>query len=490
MRVLLLQPKYSYPKIDSDVPLIIGMPLGLCYLAAVLREKGCEVKIIDCLAEGYENKEIIGDRIVYGLPDEEIKRRTKAFNPDVVGCSSSLSLQHQNVQELCHLVKKINPKIVTVVGGMHATVRPNEVLSEKYVDFVLRGEADYTFTELVQLLEKGGDFSGIDGIGYKDRKGIHVKSKVHFIKNLDELPFPARDLLKVDQYFKAGLAHGIILKEKRNMSFITSRGCPGGCTFCTIHLLWGRKFRARSPGNVLAELEQMKKKFGITHVQFEDDNLTFDIPRTQKIFKGMIKMNLNIKWNTPNGIALWRMDKETLSLMKKSGCYYVKFAIESGNQRVLSNIIKKPQNLKKVIPLIDYARKIGLKVGSFFVVGFPGETKLEMQETFDFPYRHKLDWFEYSIATPHYGTELRQICLKRNLLIKHSDKDLYTRKGLINTPEFTSDWLEQKIKQENKRYLKQLLIFHPTSFLSQGWEAFRRNPAFVLKYFIRSIKIN
>jgi len=294
--------------------------------------------------------------------------------------------------------------------------------------------------------------------------------------------------LNIEKYFKAGLSHGVILKGKRNVNLITSRGCPGGCTFCTIHLLWGRKFRSRSPQNVLNELKQTKRDFNVDHLQFEDDNLTFDIPRAKKIFRGMIKAGLNFKWNTPNGIALWRLDKETLKLMRESGCYFVKFAVESANQRVLTQLIKKPQNLKKIIPLINYARKIGMKVGSFFVVGLPGETKEEMQDSFDFPRRVKLDWVEYSIVTPHYGTELRKFCERKKFLKKHNEKDLFTRKGIIQTLDFSPYWLERKLMEENKKYLKFLLFHQPLTFIMQGWETFKRSPAFALKYLFRVFK--
>jgi radical SAM superfamily enzyme YgiQ (UPF0313 family) len=171
--------------------------------------------------------------------------------------------------------------------------------------------------------------------------------------------------------------------------------------------------------------------------------------------------------------------------MKKAGCYYVKFAVESGNQRVLSEVIKKPQKLNTIIPLIKHARKIGLKVGSFFVVGLPGETKQEMQNSFDFPREVKLDWAEYSIATPHYGTILRKTCEKNNYLNQHSDFDLYARKGLIDTPQFTSKWLEKKVMNENKRYIKYLLFHQPLTLLSQAWEVFKKNPSFTLRYLLK-----
>jgi anaerobic magnesium-protoporphyrin IX monomethyl ester cyclase len=479
MRVLLVQPRYTYPR---DVPLIVEMPLGLCYLAAVLRQRGHDVQILDCLAEGYTRAQTDADRVTYGISEEEIIQRVKDFRPQMVGCSAMLTLQYGNVERLCRLVKAIDREIVVVVGGMHPTVKPEEVLANRDVDFLLRGEADYTLAELVDALEHHGDYTAIDGIGYRSRHGAQIRDKRHFIENLDALPPPARDLLKVENYFQAGLAHGFVLKNKRNVNLITSRGCPARCVFCTVHLMWGRKFRARSPENVLAELEHLKQAYQVKHVQFEDDNLTYDIPRAKAIFRGMIDRRLNLAWTTPNGVALWRMDEETLRLMKQAGCYCTKFAVESGNQRVLSEVIQKPQRLDAIIPLIRYARKIGIKVGSFFVVGLPGETREEMQDSFRFPHRVKLDWAEYSIATPHHGTVLRKLCEEKGYLRPHSDADLYARKGLIETPEFDPAWLEQTVLAENRRYVRFLLFHQPLTLLSQGWEVFRRNPAFTMRY--------
>lgn len=470
MKVLLMQSKYSYCR---EIPLIVEMPLGLCYIAAVLRERGHKVKILDCLAEDYSHREINGNKTTYGLSDEKIIKRVKEFNPDVVGCSALFTIQIENVKKMCTLIKRINSNIVTVIGGMHATIKPRELLSNKNIDFIIKGEADYTFAELVDALENNKDYSNIDGIGYKDMNGIHIKKKEKYIEDLDGLPFPARDLLNIKKYFDAGLAHGFLLKDKRNINLITSRGCPGGCIFCTVQLMWGRKFRARSPENVLTEFEQIINDFKVNHIQFEDDNLTFDIDRVKKILQGMIDRKLNLKWNTPNGVSLWRMDAETLYLMKRAGCYYLKVAVESGNQRVLTEVIRKPQRLDRIIPLIKYARKIGLKVGSFFVVGLPGEKKEEMQDSFDFVHKVKLDWAEYSIATPHYGTELRKICEENSYLKEHTEEDLFARKGLINTPEFTFEWLEKKIMEENKKYIKYLLFHQPLTLLIQGWELFR-----------------
>lgn len=480
-----MQSRYTHP---LDIPLTIEMPLGLCYLAAVLRANGHQVKILDCLAEGYFHKTIEDNKITYGISDEEIIKRIREFHPQVIGVSALFTVQYENVKKLTQLIKTIDPKIITIVGGMHATIKPQEVLADKNIDFILQGESDYTLTELINALENNQDYSKIDGLGYKVNNNLHLNKKEKLIEDLDQLPLPARELLPIEQYYKAGLAHSFIIKNKKNINLITSRGCPASCVFCTVHLMWGRKFRARSPENVLAELEQIKNQFGAKHLQFEDDNLTFDIERAKKIFQLMIERKLNLKWTTPNGVAMWRMDKETLKLMKQSGCFYIKIAVESGNQRVLSQVIKKPQRLDLIKPLIEYARKIKLKVGSFFVVGLPGETKQEMQDSFDFPYKVKLDWAEYSMATPHYGTELRKICQENNYLINHTDTDLYARKPLINTPEFSARWLKNKVLAEYKRYVLYLFLHQPLTLISQGWEFLKRNPYFVINYLLKIFK--
>ena len=480
-KILFIQPPYTF---NEDLPLIVEIPLGLCYLAAVARENNFEVKILDALAEGYTNKIPIKNRkIRVGLDFSEIKKRIEEFDPDVVGVSCLFTIQYENAKKILELVKKVDKKIITVMGGMHATVRTESILKDNNLDYAIRGEGEYSFLELINKLNSGKDISEIDGLGYKKRNKIIVNKKIKFIENLDELPLPARDLLKIENYFKANLAHGFFVKGNRNMNVVTSRGCPGGCVFCTIKLVWGSRFRARSPDNVINELKELKEKYNIDHIQFEDDNLTFDIPRAKELFKKMIPLHL--KWNTPNGVAAWRMDEETLDLMKQAGCYYVKFAVESGNQRVLNNVIKKPQNLKNVIKLIKYGRKIGLKVGSFFVIGLPGETKEEMQETFDFPMKVRLDWAEYSIATPHYGTELYQVCVDKGYIKEFDPSKLYARNSLFSTDEFSSEWLENKVAAENKRYLLFLLLRQPTTFFSITLEMMRKNPLFAANYLMK-----
>ncbi len=484
MKILLIQPRFTYSRY---MQIAVEMPLGICYLAAVARERGHTVQIIDCLAEGFAHAVRERDLTTYGLPDDEIRKRIEEYNPDLVGVSCIFSAQYGNAKRLCELVKRVSPRIITVMGGMHPTVKPRDVLSEQSVDFIFQGESDLTFSDFLDALERGEEYADIDGLGYKKDGVLMINSKEKFIDDLDALPFPARDLLNVECYYRAARAHGFVLKHRTNMNLITSRGCPARCVFCTISLVWGRKFRARSPENVLAELEEMKRTFKVRHVQFEDDNLTYDIVRAKTIFKGMIERKLDLAWNTPNGVALWALDEEALDLMKISGCYYVKFAIESGNQRVLSQVIGKPQDLARARELIAHARSIGMMVGSFFVVGLPGETREEMQDSFDFRFTTRLDYTVYIAAKPEHGTRLRRICERKGYLRAHTDLELEGGDGFIETPEFTPEWLREKIKRENRRYLWFLITRQPGTLLSLGWLIFKRDPLLVVRYMAKTL---
>ncbi len=370
---------------------------------------------------------------------------------------------------------------------MHPTVMSKKILEDSNLDYVVRGEADYTFLELIDRLNKNQSVKNIDGLAFKIKGKIYVNEKKKFIENLDELPFPARDLLPIKNYFEAGLSHGFVLENKKNMNIITSRGCPGRCVFCSVHLIWGRKFRKRSPENVLSEIEHLKKTYEIKHIQFEDDNLTFDKERAKKIFQGMIDKKLNLKWNTPNGVAAYTLDEKTLSLMKKAGCYMVKFGIESGDEIVLKKIIHKPQNLKNIEKLIKHCKKIGLEVGAFFVIGFPEETKEQIQKSFDFPYKAGLNYVEYSMATPHYATELYETCKKNNQLKENFNAGgLYARSCNIKSKNFTPEWIEKKTRKEFFRFVFYLMFFKPHIFLKNLKNYFLTNPKFVINFLGKS----
>ncbi|MFA6217278.1 MAG: cobalamin-dependent protein [Candidatus Omnitrophota bacterium] len=457
-------------------------PLGLGYLAAVLEKKGIEVKIIDALIEGWDTRVSVSeDSIRIGLPFETIEAITSDYKPDIVGVNNLFTKQRKCAHKIYEIAKKIDQATITLAGGAHPTVMPELVLADEFVDYVVLGEGERTLLDLIACIEGNQDFSTLDGVGYKDKGVVKVIPKKRFIEDLDALPFPAWHLLSMEKYFGLKSSHGE-RRKKRFAPVITSRGCPAQCTFCSAYAVWGRAFRTRSPENVLRELSFLKTQYGIEEIMFEDDNLTLDPSRAYNIFEGMCRDKLGLVWDTPNGIAAWTLNESLINKMKQSGCHSLNFALESGSQKVLNTIIKKPLDLKKVSPLVRYAKKIGLRIGIFLVVGMPYETQEQIWESFRFSASLGVFTPHISIATPYPGSELFKLCKEKGFLRPDfSLDDLYIRSFSISTEVMDGTKLK-KILAEGQRFL--LLTFlkkDPLGFIAVVISKLLKDPGYFLK---------
>jgi anaerobic magnesium-protoporphyrin IX monomethyl ester cyclase len=361
----------------------------------------------------------------------------------------------QTAFETATAVKSVDEGIKTALIGLHPSAKPTESLSQPHIDFVIIGEPERTSQELASALEKGGkpeDLKQVKGLGFMMVGKAVITEPRPIIEDLDSLPFPARHLLPMKELF-AAVKQTPIRGEirKPNVRFLTSRGCPNNCIFCSNHIVMGKQWRGRSPENVIAELEQIVHDYGIKQVDFEDDNMTFNRKRMAAICDLMVERGLDLEWYTPNGVRADSLDAELLAKMRRSGCQRIYVAPESGVQRVVDGIIKKNQSLQKVEQAIVDAHKVGIKVSTFWIIGFIGETKQDMQATID--YAHKLrtlgaDRFYFSYATPLTGTELyRQAKEGGYLRPEFSDEALATAQPLIETPEFTADDLRMLCAQ-------------------------------------------
>lgn len=477
-RVLLIQPPYTILKHE---PKGSQAPLGLAYIAAVL-EKNYEVAILDAVAEGFNTESFSSGLLTYGLTDKEIAQRIRDYAPDMVGVSCLFSTQLANAHRLCEIVKKINPGITTVMGGAHPSALPAKTLEDENIDYVIIGEGDFALAELIERLNAPMSLTDMDGIAFRSFGKIEVNPKAKYIENLDTLPFPARHLLPMDKYFSINRPHGTTSIRSPNTSIITSRGCPAKCVFCSIHSVWGDKFRARSPQNVLEEIEQLIRGYGIRELQFEDDNLTFNASRAKSIFREIKDAGFDIAWTTPNGVAAYALDDEMLELMKKSGCYRICLAVESGNEEVLHKIIRKPLKLSIIKPLIKKANELEIKVDAFFVVGFPGETKEQMSDTFNFANGIGAENVNFFMATPYPGTKLYEICKERGYLSENfSYEGLRVGQSSICTPEFTAAELERIVAREALKFrLKQLR--KPSVFFDRVIKRLFIDPRFFFNY--------
>lgn len=444
MRVCLINPPRIQPKLWGKPS--VYQPMDLPYVAAVL-EKQHRVQIIDVPNEGWSNlEEISGAKYRQGLKNEEIIARIRDFSPDIVVITVPFSGWSNAAFGVATTVKNVSKDIVTVLIGLHPSARPVECLMQPNVDFVVIGEPEQTVFELVGVLEQGrmGDLKEVRGIGFVKNHETIITPSRSFIQDLDSLPFPARHLLPMKQFFEASKKIPISGNlRKPSVRMLTSRGCPYNCIFCSNHIVMGRQWRARSPENVVAEIEQIVKTYGIKQVDFLDDNITFDRKRMVTICDLIVKKCLNIEWCTPNGVRADCLDSELLAKMRKAGCVSILIAPESGVQRIVDEVIKKKQDLGKVEKAVAATRKLGIKVGCFFIIGMIGETKEDIKATIKYAYKLRqlgADRFYFSYATPLYGTDLYEIA-KRGGFLKStfSDEALAEVKPLIETPEFTCE---------------------------------------------------
>lgn len=448
MRVCLINPPRIQQKLWGKPAAF--QPLDIAYVAAVL-EKEHAVSIIDCPTEGWRNlQEIGGVKYRLGLTSTQIAERIRQWKPNLVVITVPFSGWWQTAFETASAVKSVDPEIKNALIGLHPSAKPRESLGQPNIDFVVIGEPELTVSELANVLEKGNleDLKQVKGLGFTQKGEVTITSPRPVIEDLDSLPFPARHLLPMKELF-AAVKQTPIRGEIRKpcARFLTSRGCPNNCIFCSNHIVMGKKWRGRSPENVADELEQIVETYGIEQVDFEDDNLTFNKKRMEAICDEIVKRGLDIEWYTPNGVRADGLDATLLAKMRASGCQRIMVAPESGVQRVVNQIIKKNQELKSVEEAIVQAHKVGIKVSCFFVIGFIGETKDDMQATINYAYKLRrlgADRFYFSYATPLVGTELFEQAEKSGYLRpEFSDEALSWAQPLIETPQFTADDLRE-----------------------------------------------
>jgi anaerobic magnesium-protoporphyrin IX monomethyl ester cyclase len=475
MKVLLINPPQTfYPGSEQPAG---NLPLGLMYIAALLQKANFKVEILDAfMVDSVFQRN--GVETTVGMPFTKIRHELIERKPDVVGISGPFTCQIDNAVKISNLVKEVNPNILTVTGGPHVTLASEAFLREaKDVDIVVRGEGEYTMLEIAQTFEDRKQMDKILGIAYRQSGKIRLNPPRPLIKNLDQLPYPAYNLVDMERYLTLKKIGYRSFKD-RAISMITSRGCPFNCCFCAVHLHMGRDFRAHSAKYVVDHIQFVVKKFNVRNVFFEDDNLTLDIERFENICNDIISRKINIGWETPNGVRADCLNRELLKKMKQSGCKSVFIGVESGDQQILNNVICKSLDLNRVVEFAKDAKEIGLKTGAFYIIGFPGETKENMQKTVDFALRLKREYdvgMHLFVATPSFGTRLYEECVKKGYVEENLTWNAFAQarqpKGmpLITTKDFTPAQVKEIAARAIAQYKRLSLINH------------LKNPRMVLK---------
>ncbi len=418
MNVLLISP----PTISAVKSVVgtTGPPLGLAYLASMIREEH-DVRIVDSLAEDFSH--------------EDIEKIIKEYDPDVIGITSTTSMI-PDAYAVAKMAKRINENVKVIMGGPHVTFAPDKTFEEcPYVDFIVRGEGEITFKELIDALEKNRDPSNILGLSINMGNKVKNNPPRPLIKDVDTIPMPSYDLLPMEKYQADGVRFGTV---------ITSRGCPFNCAFCSSSLQFGKRWRGHSDSRVIEELRYLYEKYRIREIEFLDDTFTLNRKRAMRIAKRLREEGLDISWSGSSRVDIFT--DELAQAMKKSGCHTIFFGIESGSQKTL-DFIGKGITPEQSISAVKKAKKHGIRALGAFVIGFPEETKEDIEKTIKLSKKVGVDFAQFTIATPYPGTRLWRYALARNLILTFDWRKYTTLDPVMKLKNFTSQQITKLLQK-------------------------------------------
>jgi radical SAM superfamily enzyme YgiQ (UPF0313 family) len=365
------------------------MPLGLLYLASALRQHrpGIELKLFDCFL---------------GHPEpEDALKAAVGFRPDLIGISS-FNVDAAVTHELAAAFKRALPDTPLVVGGPYASTSFRAVLSDENVDAAAIGEGEETIVDLVLTLDRGGELSEVRGLALRAPDGTPTLTLERpYIEDLDSIPFPAWDLVDMSDY-DFDYENQYLWVGRRNASIFTSRGCPFRCNYC--HHVQGKRFRARSVDNVLAELRILHDRYGVRDVLVQDDVFNFKLSRAKEICDAIIDSGMKFNLSFPNGLRGDIVDDGLVERFAAMNTIFVAYAIESANTERLKKI-GRSADIRRVVSAIEKTSAAGIFTHGFFMIGFEDETREEMEATVDLACSLPLNSISLSILNRYEETE-------------------------------------------------------------------------------------
>jgi anaerobic magnesium-protoporphyrin IX monomethyl ester cyclase len=424
--------------------------MGLAYLAAVLEQKNHDVKIIDAQA--------------LGLDDEGLKKSLLNLEPEIIGVTATTTTIYDGFNVI-NIGKELYPRALTIMGGIHASCLPFETLQEcSQLDAVCIGESEETVVELTCALEKGiNELARVKGIAYRWDNKIRKTPPRISLPDLDVLPLPARHLLPMEHYASGGHPH-------RTASIVSSRGCPFKCVFCATPFIAGRRYRARSAESILSEIEQIVSKYKMNSFEFVDDLFTLDNRRVEAICSGIIERGMKVRWSC--SARADTVNSRLLATMADAGCGCIFYGVESGSQRIL-DCIQKGESLMQIEEAVRCTREAGIQTWGFFILGFPEETREDLERTIRFACELDLDFAEFFIASAFPGSALYERAKRDDLVLMENWSDISYGKANIKNPVlFPQDVREYLIKAyrdfyTSSRVASRLLKEGETQLLSE-----------------------
>jgi magnesium-protoporphyrin IX monomethyl ester (oxidative) cyclase len=406
-KILLINPSIPETIKNKD----IWVPINLMFIGAVLKQNGIYTEILDLNIKQWNS---INDKI-------------REMVPTIVGITCIFSGQFPQVCKIASYIKKIANDIIIVVGGIHPTLYAKDILNHcDFIDWVAVGEAEYSFLDAIKSWENNRDLSSVDGWAYRDNGKVIINNKTAYIQDLDILPIPDYSLINLDNYKldTCGWHNPRSLSIDYMIPILSSRSCPMRCNFCSMFLSMGTKQRFRSAKKVVDEIEYLYNRYGCRRFAFIDDNLTLKKSHIKEICENILFRNLNIQFETPNGISLSHLDKEVVDLMVKAGLIRVSLAIESGSDYIRNKIIGKHLDRNKIYDIIDLFRNYPeVYVKAFFIIGMPEDTLETLEDTYNMIKEIKIDQPCISNLLPFPGTKLFEQVVRDNLLVNELDME-------------------------------------------------------------------
>ncbi len=458
MNILLIRPKSVY----ADV--VAGIPIGLALLAAVAERKGHKVKILDI-----------------GLEADPARSLEKAFAEtayEVAGLSC-MSVEFLGGLETAKSIRQLSPATHIIFGGQHPTIMPEQSMKAECIDSICIGEGETVWSDFLDRICASRDLDGVEGLWFRRDGAIHRNLPRNEYVDVDDVPMPAYHLLDVERYFDIDFVRFPTV-DRRAIQLFTSRGCPYRCIYC--HDLFGKKFRGRKPELVWEEMKYLHDTYGIREFMIEDDIFNMDLDRAKRICDLIIASNLKFGLQFGNGVRLERFDDELMRKLAQAGTHHMAIAVESANDRI-QKLIKKHLKLTRFNEVLGWARKYNIETLGFFMLGFPGETVAEINQTIKFACDSYFDEALFSIATPYAGTELNDLVRATGAF--EGGNDVHDEwEGVVRIK--SEEWDHSKLKRLQRkayflffltrlRFIKILLKMKSPKMFKRYWAAFTRN---------------
>ncbi len=404
------------------------LPYAALILTAILKNK-YEFSIVD--ANG-------GD-----LSLEAVEQRLRELSPEAILITAGSVEYHRQAHAAAEVSRRACPKAKVVMGGIYPTVLPEEAVKDACVDWLFLFHAEERIEEFLGLIlsDEEEQARRFPGICYRDAHGgkVEIPTKNH-IGDVKEMIQPDYSLVEMKPYILQNSLDYQFNSEGNAAFVITSYGCQYNCLFCASRTISGRRTVFRPVEHVFAEIDYLMREHDVSNIVFLDDALLMKRSRFLEILDGLMAYGDKLTWKTAT-VAAWQLDAELLRRMKEAGCQQITISIESGSQRVLTEVIRKPLKLEIVPGIVQACRELDMACGANFVIGMPGETWEDLRQTFRFAEELDLDVAHFHIATPLPKTDLYNICKEKGYLPENfsflDPNFLGYAYGFITTDEFT-----------------------------------------------------